>query len=97
VSSILHVVHIHYYHCCSCEPCCEIKYAGGAGNSEPLQAAVVALRDISEGEELMQSYIDKELSLQERNASLQDYGFVCDCTKCQRERGSSAACDMSIA
>ncbi len=37
------------------------------------------------------SYIDEELPLAERRAALQDYGFVCACERCGRERAAAAA------
>jgi hypothetical protein len=43
------------------------------------------------GEEVTISYIDEELPLVERRAALQDYGFVCACERCERERAAAAA------
>ncbi len=47
---------------------------------------MVALTDIEAGEEVCISYIDEEgLNLEERRAALKDYGFVCNCPRCQAE------------
>lgn len=49
------------------------------------QATIIAVRPIIKGEEVTISYIDEELSFQERQALLADYGFKCSCTKCLEE------------
>jgi hypothetical protein len=67
----------------SCEPNCWVQYRGG--QRSPLLCEVVALRDIAAGEELFQSYIDKHLAVDARQAALCDYGFVCRCVRCVRE------------
>jgi len=35
------------------------------------------------GEELCISYIEEDAPFTERQDALRDYGFVCDCVKCQ--------------
>ncbi|KAG5186832.1 hypothetical protein JKP88DRAFT_308474 [Tribonema minus] len=80
--------------CCmnhSCDPCCEIKYVGGAGAANPLRAAIVAKRDIAAGEELFQSYIDAAAPLSERAAALEEYGFACDCARCAADAAGGGA------
>ena len=71
----------------SCEPNVILVYKSrGWGRDHPLVAYVVALRDIQEGEELMISYIDSEdVSYEKRQAALANYGFVCECSKCEIE------------
>jgi len=49
------------------------------------KAIVVALRGIAEGEELTHSYIENEQSLADRQASLLEYNFICQCSRCQDE------------
>lgn len=50
------------------------------------QATIIALRPIQKGEEITISYIDEDLPLEERQASLADYGFSCRCPKCLEEQ-----------
>ncbi|KAL8131245.1 histone-lysine N-methyltransferase ATXR2 [Apium graveolens] len=50
------------------------------------QATIIALRPIHKGEEITISYIDEDLPLEERQASLADYGFSCRCPKCSEEQ-----------
>lgn len=87
--------------CCmnhSCRPNCVVRYPGrrrGAGRSDsfgdaaakavPLVAEVVLLEDVSAGDELTQSYITREMDLGERKRALEDYGFVCTCSRCSEE------------
>ncbi|KAK4486856.1 hypothetical protein RD792_006164, partial [Penstemon davidsonii] len=56
------------------------------------QATIIALKPISKGEEITISYIDEELSYEERQESLADYGFRCECPRCLEEehKGSSS-------
>lgn len=72
----------------SCNPNVILVYKrqSGWGRQHPLTAFCIALRDISEGEELTISYIDVHLSLAERQASLTNYGFECKCEKCVNEK-----------
>lgn len=46
----------------------------------------MAVRSIQRGEEVFITYIDATMSLEERNAALRDYGFVCTCELCEDER-----------
>jgi hypothetical protein len=66
----------------SCDPNAMVCYAmGGAVTAE-----MIALRDIPAGEEIVHSYIDKNLPRDMRQHSLRDYGFACLCDRCERER-----------
>ncbi|EXC23138.1 Histone-lysine N-methyltransferase [Morus notabilis] len=49
------------------------------------QATIIALKPIHKGEEVTISYVDEELSFEERQALLADYGFRCRCLKCLKE------------
>ncbi|CAB9517987.1 specific demethylase 8 [Seminavis robusta] len=80
--------------CCkmnhSCDPNVVVLYkSGGWGRLYPLAAHCVALRDIQEHEELCISYIDTDSPLEKRQEELKHYGFICNCTKCQKERANS--------
>jgi hypothetical protein len=66
-------------HSC-CAPC-RIEYVGGSAG-QPLKAAVVASEDIHPGQELLFSYIDETMHTDDRRKALEDYGFVCKCSKC---------------
>lgn len=55
------------------------------------QVVLLALRSIPAGEEVCISYIDEELPVGERKAALVDYGFVCRCAKCERDRAAAKA------
>jgi hypothetical protein len=71
----------------SCEPNVVLLYkTRGWGRDHPLVAYCVALRDIQEGEELTISYIVTDDDLEVRQKHLINYGFVCECSKCQREK-----------
>lgn len=50
-----------------------------------------AIRSIKAGEELVHSYIEEGLPLEERTEQLRDYGFICDCRLCVKERSDSLA------
>ena len=63
----------------SCDPNIEWRSVDGTNKLE-----FVALRDISEGEELFISYIDQTKSREDRNAELKSlYGFTCTCVRCR--------------
>ncbi|XP_038713842.1 histone-lysine N-methyltransferase ATXR2 isoform X1 [Tripterygium wilfordii] len=49
------------------------------------RATIIAHRPITKGEEVTISYIDEDLSYEERQASLADYGFKCRCSRCLKE------------
>lgn len=80
----------------SCVPNVMVRYTVDPGAG--LCAEMIALRDIQENEELVQSYIDNTLrkctrlsgsdnflGTEERQALLKDYGFVCTCSLCQKK------------
>jgi hypothetical protein len=76
-----------------------VQYAAAASSGHtvsscPLTAQVVALRPIEEGEELVHSYIDQQLSFEARREALLDYGFACSCPKCDAPspRSDTRAC-----
>lgn len=46
---------------------------------------LVARRNIAAGEEITISYIPEDLSRDERQDALADYGFVCRCKRCEEE------------
>lgn len=79
--------------CCmnhSCRPNCVVRYPRGASNSadskaSPLVAQVVLIEAVAAGDELTQSYVDKEMGLLERRKALEDYGFLCRCPRCLEE------------
>lgn len=63
----------------SCDPnVALLKPIGGLDSATTL----VAIRPLVAGEQLFISYIDEDLPLEERQAALEDYGFVCECNKC---------------
>lgn len=49
-------------------------------------AVILALRHIDAGEEITICYVDTNASLEERTRALNDYGFSCDCERCEAER-----------
>ena len=67
-----------------CRPNCEVRFL-----CEDHQGTVVATRRIKKGDELCISYIDdnERSDYKKRRASLRDYGFECDCSKCESEAG----------
>lgn len=67
----------------SCNPNCIVKYTSDPVHG--LVAQVFALRDIDEGEEMVQSYIDQSMDIDSRQKALKDYGFECQCMKCISE------------
>ena len=71
----------------SCNPNCIVKYTSDSVHG--LIAQVVALRDIEEGEEMVQSYIDQSMDVFNRQSALKDYGFQCLCIKCTDEINKS--------
>ncbi|KAL3906546.1 MAG: hypothetical protein SGARI_003957, partial [Bacillariaceae sp.] len=74
----------------SCDPNVLLMYkTRGWGRNNPLVAYCVALRDISEGEEMTICYIDASGSLEERQNALANYGFKCTCPKCNKEKNGN--------
>jgi hypothetical protein len=65
----------------SCAPNVKVEYR--CEGRKALRATLVALRDISEGEELFHCYCtDANLPRAERRDQLSSYGFECACLKC---------------
>lgn len=64
----------------SCEPNAKVNYT--CTKEEGLKLQMNALRDIQRGEEILQSYIDQNMTTIERQEALADYGFKCTCNKC---------------
>eukprot|EP00752_Nemacystus_decipiens_P011537 g10245.t1 len=62
---------------------------GGGEMADPLVAEVVLLEDVRAGDELTQSYVSKEMSLEERRKALEDYGFLCACPRCLEEEAAA--------
>jgi lysine-specific demethylase 8 len=71
----------------SCDPNVVLLYkTRGWGRDHPLVAYCVALKDIAPEEELTLSYITSDDPYEERQAALANYGFVCTCPKCLKEK-----------
>ncbi|KAE8679974.1 Histone-lysine N-methyltransferase ATXR2 [Hibiscus syriacus] len=70
---------------CMNHSCCPNAKAFKREEDRDGQATIVALRPICKGEEVTISYIDEDLSFEERQALLADYGFRCRCPKCLDE------------
>jgi len=49
---------------------------------------ITAKRAIRAGEEITISYIDEDVALADREEALRDYGFTCQCSRCQDERSA---------
>ncbi|CAN6229664.1 unnamed protein product [Urochloa humidicola] len=71
---------------CMNHSCCPNAKAFKRDEDKDGHAVILALRPISKGEEITISYIDEDLSYEERQEQLADYGFTCACSKCQEER-----------
>ncbi len=67
----------------SCIPNVFVQYRGGWGQQRPLVLECVAVRDIQPGEELCISYVDCDLDTEERRQELLNYGFFCECPRCE--------------
>ena len=52
---------------------------------------IIAAKDISPGEEILISYIDESADYEDRQAMLEDYGFVCECAKCLEDKAALTA------
>ncbi|KAK0590765.1 hypothetical protein LWI29_031385 [Acer saccharum] len=71
---------------CMNHSCCPNAKAFKREKDKDGQATIIALRPIGKGEEVTISYIDEDLTYEERQASLVDYGFECKCSKCLEEQ-----------
>lgn len=54
------------------------------------ECTIVAQMKISKGEEITVSYIDEDMSFQERHRALLDYGFECKCPRCVQDSHKKA-------
>lgn len=63
----------------SCEPNCTIKFPNNH------LAHIIATKDIKKGEEILHCYIENFQPVEDRQYDLYEYGFTCECPKCQRE------------
>ena len=77
----------------SCKPNVYVVYnkskdKKGWGCKYPLMLQCIALRDIEPDEELCISYIDQELSYEERVSELNNYHFSCTCVKCIEDKSN---------
>lgn len=81
----------------SCKPNAHVTYnnnkgregsssSSGWGGKYPLTLQCIALNDIQPNEELCISYIDQELSYDERVIELNNYHFSCTCVKCIQDK-----------
>lgn len=70
----------------SCAPNCHVRFARDGGDHT---ATLQTTRRVAEGEELTISYIDcnERARVDERRAELVEYGFRCECVKCEAESG----------
>lgn len=90
----------------SCRPNCLVRYPGrrrekatadpekaaaGVASADPLVAEVVLLEDVPAGEELTQSYVNRDMSFVERRQALEDYGFFCTCPRCLEEEAMASS------
>lgn len=68
----------------SCEP--NVTLLKDEGEEERDGRVVARLtRDVAEGEELCNAYVDIALPVRRRRRELREYGFECDCARCMRE------------
>jgi Cupin-like domain/SET domain len=72
----------------SCDPNVIVMYRSkrGWGWHYPLTAYCVALKEISPNEELTISYIESDMSYEQRSQALAIYGFHCSCATCEKEK-----------
>jgi len=71
----------------SCSPNAQVNYTQGGRN--PVQARVVALRDIEVGMEICHSYIHENAPVEERITELRrSYNFECNCERCGVEKST---------
>lgn len=48
------------------------------------EVAFLCKKTIKKGDEMRISYIDETESFKERQIQLKDYGFICNCKKCEK-------------
>ena len=71
----------------SCEPNVFVHYRGGYGKGRELVLECVCVRKIEVGEQLTISYVDVGLEVEERQEELRNYGFQCQCARCEAGEG----------
>jgi hypothetical protein len=67
----------------SCDPNVQIHYKNDSEKGLVLEMKVI--KEITKEEEFFQSYINQFATKNERQKALQDYGFLCQCSKCISE------------
>lgn len=88
------VIHLSNLGCCSFHSCNQFKVTWN-GNPH-LYIFVQELFNILEHFQVTISYVDEDLSFEERQALLADYGFKCTCPKCLLEETWSRHSQISI-
>ncbi|KAL1518799.1 hypothetical protein AB1Y20_003079 [Prymnesium parvum] len=68
----------------SCEP--NVSLLKDGPDEEDGRVVARVSRDVAPGEELCNAYCDVELHFAERQRELWEYGFVCGCARCEREK-----------
>lgn len=71
----------------SCEP--NVSLLKDGPDEEDARVVARLSRDVLQGEELCNAYCDVELPLAKRQRELLEYGFVCDCGRCEREKAGA--------
>ena len=73
----------------SCEPNVTLLKEEGPEESDGRVVARLT-RDVAEGEELCNAYVDISLPLRRRRRELREYGFECMCPRCVREAAAAS-------
>ncbi|BAS91148.1 Os04g0629100, partial [Oryza sativa Japonica Group] len=71
---------------CMNHSCCPNAKAYKRDEDTDGNAVIIALEPIKKDDEITISYIDEDVSYEERQAELADYGFICTCPRCQEEK-----------
>jgi len=74
----------------SCEPNVSLLKEGPPDEDDGRVVARTS-RDVAAGEELCNSYCDIDQPVATRQRELLEYGFVCGCARCEREKAEAAA------
>ncbi|TBU59985.1 SET domain-containing protein [Dichomitus squalens] len=78
----LYVLHSHLNH--NCDPNVSVRHLDQ--RTALSRITVIARRDIAPGEELLVTYVNPELSLEQRRRGLMEWGFgKCACERCRKE------------
>ena len=62
----------------------------------PAIARIVALRDISKGEEVVHPYVERSEPMRLRHEGLAIYGIRCRCTKCELDSKSWSVAKLGV-